>query len=64
MTDQQKSNRTLYHQNDDLVEKPVITLKNPDAFQNYLETFGVKKNAQVLLFFSRSTDMFLMSSHV
>ena len=31
-----KNNRTLYH---DLIEKPVITFKNADAYQNYLESF-------------------------
>ena len=39
MTDQPKNNRTLYHQNYGLIEKPVITFKNPDVYQNYLGIF-------------------------
>ena len=39
MIGQQKNNRTLFHQNQDRTEKPVITFKNPDAYQNYLEIF-------------------------
>ena len=39
MISQQKNNRSLYHQNYDLIEKPVITFKNPDAYQNYLQIF-------------------------
>ena len=39
MIGQQKNNRTQYHQNYYLIEKPVITFKNPDARQNYLEIF-------------------------
>ena len=39
MIGQQKNNRILYNQNDHLVEKPVITFKNPDAYQNYLGIF-------------------------
>ena len=35
----QKNNRTLYHQNCHLVEKPVITFRNSDAYQNYLGDF-------------------------
>ena len=63
MTGQQKNNRILYHQNCYLIEKLVITFQNPDAYENYL---GLVKNtnAQVLLFFFKTPDMFLMSSHV
>ena len=39
MIGQQENNRTLYHQNYNLVEKPVITFKNLDAYQNYLGIF-------------------------
>ena len=45
----------LYHQSYNLIEKPVITFKNPDAFQNYPETFLKNTNAQVLLFFLQSS---------
>ena len=36
MTDQQKNNRILDHQNYHLIGKPVVTFKNPDEYQNYL----------------------------
>ena len=39
MIGQQKNNRTLYHQNYGLIEKPVITFLNPDAYQNCLKIF-------------------------
>ena len=32
---QQKNNRILYHQSYYLIRKPIITFKNPDAYQNY-----------------------------
>ena len=39
MISQQKNKRILYHQNYHLIEKPVITFKNLDAYQNYLGMF-------------------------
>jgi len=36
MIGQQKNDRTLYHQNYHLIQKPVNTFENPDAYQNYL----------------------------
>ena len=39
MIGQQKNNRTLYHQNYNLIEKTVVTFQNPGAYQNYLEIF-------------------------
>ena len=62
MIGQQKNNVTLYCQHQDLIEKHVITLKNPYAYQNYLEIFLKNANAQILLFFSGGPDMFLMSN--
>ena len=35
----QQKNRTLYHQNYSLIERPLITFQNPDAYQNYLGIF-------------------------
>ena len=39
MISQQKNNRTLYHQNYHLIEKPEITFENPDEYQNYFGIF-------------------------
>jgi len=39
MIGQQKNNRIPYHPNYHLIEKPVITFKNPDEYQNLLGAF-------------------------
>ena len=35
----QKNNRTLYHKNYHLIENPVVTFENPDAYHKYLGIF-------------------------
>ena len=50
MIGQQKNYRILYHQNYHLIEKPVITFQNSDAYQNYLE-IKKKYNCPGMAFF-------------
>ena len=59
----QQKNRTLYHQNYSLIERPLITFQNPDTYQNYLGFFEKYKCSGITFLFSRAPDVFLMSSH-
>ena len=59
-----KNNRTLCHQNCHLIEKPIITLKNLDAYQNYLGSFWKIQMCRYCFVFTSAPDMFLMSNHV
>ena len=59
----EKNNRTLYHQNWDLIEKPVITFKIQMHIRIILKFFE-KYKCSGIAFFSRAPDMFLMRSHV
>ena len=63
MIGQQKNYRILYHQNYHLIEKSVITFKNPLSISKLAWNFLKKTNAPVLLFFSfffaRAPDIFL-----
>ena len=54
MIGQQKNNKTAYHQNSNLIEKPVITLLNPDVHQDYLETFRKIQMPRYSFYFSRA----------
>ena len=57
-----ENNRILYYQNCHLVEKPVFLKSRwiSELSWNFLKS----TNAQILLFSSKVSDMFLMSSHV
>ena len=55
MIGQQKNSRTQYHQNHYLIEKPVITFKNPDACQNYLEIFWKTQMPRYWFFFLQNS---------
>ena len=58
MIGQQKNNVTLYCQNQDLIEKHVITLKNPYAYQNYLGIFEKYKRSGIAFFLQSSRCVF------
>ena len=64
MIGQQKNNRTLYHQNYDLIEKSVIFCKIQMHIRIILEFFEKHKCLELFFLISRAPDMFLMSSHV
>ena len=57
-----KNNRTLYHRNCHLMEKPVIIFKNPDAYQNYLGSFWKIQMCRYCFVFTRAPDMFLWAA--
>ena len=65
MIGQQKSIRTLYHQNQDLIEKPVSLFKTQMLIRIIFKFLEKHKCPGIaFIFFSRAPDMFLMSSHV
>ena len=64
MIGQQKNNRTLCHQNYDLVEKSVIFCKIQMHVRIILEIFEKHKCLALFFLISRAPDMFETSSHV
>ena len=59
MIGQQKNNRTLYHQNYNLIEKNCSHFSKSRCISELPWNFLKNTNAQVLLFSSRVPDMFL-----
>jgi len=67
MIGQQKNFIILHQQYCDLIEKPILSFKTPDAYQNNLGIF-LKYKCQGIAFFiappPRDTNMFPVSAHV
>ena len=59
---QQKNYRNLYHRNYHLIEKPVITFKNPGAYQNYLGIFWKIRMLRYCFYFCQSSRYVLWTA--